>query len=83
MVFAVKYIKVTFSAEVELSRNMKSPLELNMCSDQLKLILNHLHVQDPFRRFFFLQQNFNPRIISPITQHISSVRLSAAECKLI
>lgn len=82
MVFVVKYIKVTFSAEVELSRNMKSPLELNMCSDQLKLILNHLHVQDPFHRFF-LQQNFNPRIISPITQHMSSVRLSAAECKLI
>lgn len=82
MVFVVKCIKVTFSAEVELSRNMKSPLELNMCSDQLKLILNRLHVQDPFRRFF-LQQNFNPRIISPIIQHISSVRLSAAECKLI
>lgn len=78
MVFVVKYIKVTFSAEVELSRNTKSPLELSMCSDQLKLILNHLHIQDPFRRFF-LQQNFNPRIISPITQHISSVCLSAAE----
>lgn len=51
-VFAVKYIKVTLSAEVELYRNTKSPLELNVCSDQLKLILNHLHVQDPFCRFF-------------------------------
>lgn len=82
MVFAIKYIKVTFSAEVELSRNMKSPLELNMYSNQLKLIFNHLHVQDPFPRFF-LQQNFNPRIISPTAYHISSVRLSASDCKLI
>lgn len=77
VVFAVKYIKVTFSAKAELSRNMKSPLELNMFSDKLKLILNHLHVQDPFCRFF-LQQNFNPRIIFPTAWHISiSLFLSA------
>lgn len=41
----------TFSAEVQLSQNTKSPLELSMCSDQRKLILNHLHAQDPFCRF--------------------------------
>ena len=58
MVLALKHIKVTFSkkqkmkrshvtfsVEVELSEITKFPLDLNMCSDQVKLILNHLHIQ--------------------------------------
>jgi hypothetical protein len=75
--FSIKYMKVAFSAEAEPSRNTKSPLELNVYSDQLKLKFSTIRTYTIHFVDFFFDTNFNPRIISPTIWHISNLLLSA------